>query len=65
MLAPSLLRHRLFQGEATNTAQAYIATQGCLKVTIIAFWQMMWQENCKIIAMTTDLLEKGKVCVTL
>ena len=49
------------QGEATDTAQAYIATQGCLKVTVVAFWAMIWQENCKIIAMTTDLMEKGKV----
>ena len=51
----------VLQGEASGTKQAYLATQGCLKVTIVAFWQMVWQEDVKLIAMTTDLLENGKV----
>eukprot|EP00042_Codosiga_hollandica_P055939 m.794023 g.794023 ORF g.794023 m.794023 type:complete len:597 (+) comp59236_c0_seq3:99-1889(+) len=47
-------------GEATGTKRAYIATQGCLKATVPTFWHMIWQENVKLIAMTTDLVERGK-----
>lgn len=39
----------------------YIATQGCLNSTVTDFWRMVWQENCKVIVMTTKETERGKV----
>ena len=44
--------------------KSYIATQGCLKDTVADFWRMVWQENCRIIVMTTKLIERAKVCTT-
>lgn len=38
----------------------YIATQGCLPSTIPDFWQMVWQENCQVLVMTTKETERGK-----
>nr|XP_016850804.1 PREDICTED: tyrosine-protein phosphatase non-receptor type 6 [Anolis carolinensis] len=43
--------------ECTKT---YIASQGCLEATINDFWQMVWQENSRIIVMTTREVEKGR-----
>lgn len=40
--------------------KTYIATQGCLPVTITDFWNMIWQENTRVIVMTTKELERGK-----
>ncbi|XP_072334796.1 tyrosine-protein phosphatase non-receptor type 6-like isoform X1 [Scyliorhinus torazame] len=37
-----------------------IATQGCLLATVNDFWQMIWQENTRIIVMTTREVEKGR-----
>ncbi|XP_023948679.2 tyrosine-protein phosphatase corkscrew [Bicyclus anynana] len=39
----------------------YIATQGCLSSTIHQFWAMIWQEDVRIIIMTTKEIERGKV----
>lgn len=44
----------------TNT-NLYIATQGCLPTTINDFWLMVWQENTRVIVMTTKEIERGKV----
>lgn len=38
----------------------YIATQGPLAATVSDFWWMVWQENCKVIVMTTKEVERGK-----
>ncbi|XP_067401992.1 tyrosine-protein phosphatase non-receptor type 6 isoform X1 [Emydura macquarii macquarii] len=38
----------------------YIASQGCLDATVKDFWQMVWQENSRIIVMTTREVEKGR-----
>jgi tyrosine-protein phosphatase non-receptor type 11 len=39
----------------------YIATQGCLPGTTSDFWDMVWQENTRVIVMTTKEIERGKV----
>lgn len=38
----------------------YIATQGPLATTVNDFWWMVWQENSKVIVMTTKEQERGK-----
>ncbi|KAI9565228.1 putative tyrosine-protein phosphatase non-receptor type 11 isoform X1 [Daphnia sinensis] len=38
----------------------YIATQGCLPHTVNDFWHMVWQENSRVIVMTTKEIERGK-----
>ncbi|XP_037937457.1 tyrosine-protein phosphatase corkscrew [Teleopsis dalmanni] len=40
--------------------KTYIATQGCLFSTITDFWNMIWQENTRVIVMTTKEFERGK-----
>ncbi|XP_049821913.1 tyrosine-protein phosphatase corkscrew isoform X2 [Aethina tumida] len=42
------------------SGKLYIATQGCLPGTINDFWQMVWQENCRVIVMTTKEIERSK-----
>ncbi|KAF5308129.1 hypothetical protein FQR65_LT18257 [Abscondita terminalis] len=33
---------------------------GCLPSTVDDFWKMVWQENCRVIVMTTKEIERGK-----
>lgn len=40
--------------------QQYIATQGCMLHTVNDFWHMVWQENSRVIVMTTKEVERGK-----
>ena len=37
----------------TRHKKQYIATQGCLTATRADFWLMVWQENTRVIVMTT------------
>ncbi|XP_037028783.1 tyrosine-protein phosphatase corkscrew-like [Bradysia coprophila] len=46
--------------EENSAPKKYIATQGCLLNTIADFWNMIWQENTRVIVMTTKELERGK-----
>ena len=47
-------------GEIKGPGNNYIACQGCLKATVAAFWQMVWEQNNRIIVMTTAVVERGK-----
>ncbi|XP_023290602.1 tyrosine-protein phosphatase corkscrew isoform X2 [Orussus abietinus] len=40
--------------------KCYIATQGCLPNTIQDYWHMVYQENTRVIVMTTKEMERGK-----
>ncbi|XP_066260744.1 tyrosine-protein phosphatase non-receptor type 11-like isoform X1 [Euwallacea similis] len=42
------------------SGKVYIATQGCLPSTVADFWQMVWQDNCRVIVMTTKETERLK-----
>ncbi|KAI0217926.1 Tyrosine-protein phosphatase non-receptor type 11 [Lamellibrachia satsuma] len=46
--------------ELPECKRKYIATQGCLQTTVTDFWRMIWQQNSRIIVMTTKLVERGK-----
>ena len=39
----------------------YIAAQGCGQTTVEDFWKMVFQENSRIIVMTTKEVERGRV----
>ncbi|XP_034266893.1 tyrosine-protein phosphatase non-receptor type 6 isoform X1 [Pantherophis guttatus] len=52
------IKNELFSPE--ECSKTYIASQGCLEATINDFWQMVWQENSRIIVMTTREVEKGR-----
>lgn len=41
-------------------SKTYIATQGCLSNTVVDFWNMIWQENTRVIVMTTKEIERTK-----
>jgi protein tyrosine phosphatase len=41
--------------------RTYILTQGPLPSTVSHFWTMVWEQNCKIIAMLNNIIEKNQV----
>ncbi|CAL1682553.1 unnamed protein product [Lasius platythorax] len=47
-------------GDVTSFGKCYIATQGCLSNTIQDFWHMIYQENTRVIVMTTKEVERQK-----
>lgn len=58
VFCPSIQNQLLGPDENSKT---YIASQGCLDATVNDFWQMTWQENTRVIVMTTREVEKGRV----
>ncbi|XP_011641562.1 tyrosine-protein phosphatase corkscrew isoform X2 [Pogonomyrmex barbatus] len=46
--------------DVASFGKCYIATQGCLPNTIQDFWHMVYQENTRVIVMTTKEIERGK-----
>ncbi|XP_030382645.1 tyrosine-protein phosphatase corkscrew isoform X2 [Scaptodrosophila lebanonensis] len=47
-------------GTERDMFKMYIATQGCLTNTVTDFWNMIYQENTRVIVMTTKEMERGK-----
>ena len=52
-------------GEVPGSEKRYIATQGCLPGTVNDFWKMLWQEKTRVIVMTTNEVERGRVSFKL
>nr|XP_033777436.1 tyrosine-protein phosphatase non-receptor type 11-like isoform X2 [Geotrypetes seraphini] len=50
----------LEDGKSSEPVKVYIATQGCLLNTVKDFWAMIYQENTRVIVMTTKEVERGR-----
>uniref|UniRef100_A0A8C6SWB4 Tyrosine-protein phosphatase non-receptor type n=1 Tax=Neogobius melanostomus TaxID=47308 RepID=A0A8C6SWB4_9GOBI len=47
-------------GRHGDESKVFIATQGCLQNTVPDFWKMVYQENTRVIVMTTKEMERGR-----
>merc|ERR1740123_3000638 len=54
--------NRIVQDEEQHFVhkKEYIATQGCMQNTRSDFWQMVWQEETRVIVMTTKETERDR-----
>ncbi|XP_019718692.1 tyrosine-protein phosphatase non-receptor type 11b isoform X3 [Hippocampus comes] len=48
------------EGRHGEEDKFFIATQGCLQNTVIDFWKMVYQENTRVIVMTTKEMERSR-----
>lgn len=46
--------------DSFGTPMKYVATQGPMKETIGQFWQMVWEQNSRIIVMLSELRVAGR-----
>nr|QZB49125.1 PTP [Cotesia vestalis bracovirus] len=46
--------------DSFETPKKYVATQGPLKNTVNQFWQLIWEQNSRIIVMLTELQTAGR-----
>lgn len=46
----------------TNPYRRYISTQGPLPATFNDFWQVVWEQNSRVLVMLTKEEEMNKVC---
>ncbi|GAB1602220.1 tyrosine-protein phosphatase non-receptor type 11-like [Argonauta hians] len=46
--------------DGVEPKKKYMATQGPLQTTVADFWRMVWQDNSRVIVMTTKEVERGK-----
>lgn len=60
-LTPSPFQSDPEEKPGQGLGKVYIATQGCLQTTVAAFWAMVYQENTRVIVMTTREVERGRV----
>lgn len=60
MVGADYINANYISGEVPGSEKRYIATQGCLPGTVADFWKMMWQENSRVIVMTTNEVERGR-----
>ncbi|XP_072757368.1 uncharacterized protein [Anoplolepis gracilipes] len=42
-----------------NATKYYIACQAPIDSTVTDFWRMIWEQQCKVVIMLTDLVENG------
>ncbi|XP_026668282.1 probable serine/threonine-protein kinase DDB_G0282963, partial [Ceratina calcarata] len=42
-----------------NATKYYIACQAPMESTVTDFWRLIWEQQCKVIIMLTDLIENG------
>ncbi|KOC64264.1 Receptor-type tyrosine-protein phosphatase zeta [Habropoda laboriosa] len=42
-----------------NATKYYIACQAPMESTVTDFWRMIWEQQCKVVIMLTDLVENG------
>jgi len=59
------MEHGRSGAASASSSKSYIATQGCLQQTVVDFWRMIWQDNCRIVVIATKLVERGKVSLVL
>lgn len=64
MIGSDYINANYISGEVPGSEKHYIATQGCLPGTVNDFWKMIWQEESRVIVMTTNEVERGRVCTS-
>ncbi|EDQ87370.1 uncharacterized protein MONBRDRAFT_27512 [Monosiga brevicollis MX1] len=60
VIGADYINANFINGEAPGTDKAYIASQGTMPDTVADFWQMIVEQNCRLVVMATNPVEKGK-----